>query len=127
MRKAQVFWTTWASLPITSLKRNDIMSKPDPNTLAYMREMLDYHDVGNGALIWRYGRLRGELAGTETKKDKPELRIRFDGTSYLAAKVAWFLSMGYWTENRLKFLNGDRTDIRMDNLEETDRVDGPGR
>jgi hypothetical protein len=27
----------------------------------------------------------------------------------------------------LKFLNGDRTDIRLDNLVETDRVDGPGR
>jgi hypothetical protein len=103
------------------------MSRPDPNTLAYMREMLEYHDAGHGALVWRYGRLRGELAGTETKKDKTELRIRFDGVSYLAAKIAWFLSMGYWPENRLKFLNDDRTDIRMENLEETDRVDGPGR
>lgn len=103
------------------------MSRPDPNTLAYMREMLEYHGGGNGALIWRYGRLRGELAGTETKGDVPELRVRFEGVSYLAAKVAWFLSMGYWPENRLRFVNGDRTDIRMDNLEETDRVDGPGR
>lgn len=103
------------------------MSNPDPNTLAYMREMLAYHDVGHGALIWRYGRLRGELAGTETKTANPELRVRFDGTSYLAAKIAWYLAMGYWPVNRLKFLNGDRTDIRLDNLEETDRVDGPGR
>jgi hypothetical protein len=103
------------------------MSTPDSNTLAYMREMLEYHDVGHGALIWRHGRLRGEIAGTETKQDSPELRIRFEGTSYLAAKIAWFLSMGYWPENRLKFLNGDRTDIRMENLEETERVDGPGR
>jgi hypothetical protein len=103
------------------------MSTPDSNTLAYMREMLEYRDVGHGALIWRHGRLRGEIAGTETKQGNPELRIRFEGTSYLAAKIAWFLSMGYWPENRLKFLNGDRTDIRMDNLEETDRVDGPGR
>ena len=103
------------------------MSTPDSNTLAYMREMLEYHDLGNGALIWRYGRLRGEIAGTETKTVNPELRVRFDGTSYLAAKIAWFLSIGYWPENRLKFLNGDRTDIRLDNLVETDRVDGLGR
>lgn len=103
------------------------MSKPDPNTLAYMREMLSYREGGNGVLIWRYGRLRGEFAGTETTKDTPELRVRFEGTSYLAAKIVWFLCMGHWTENRLRFLNGDRTDIRMDNLEETDRVDGPGR
>ena len=103
------------------------MSSPDPTTLVYMREMLEYHDSGNGALVWRHGRLRGEIAGTESKKDNPELRIRFEGISYLAAKVAWFLCIGYWTENRLKFLNGDRTDIRMENLEETDRGDGPGR
>ena len=103
------------------------MSIPDTTTLAYMREMLDYHDTGHGALIWRYGRLRGEIAGTETTTANPELRVRFDGTSYLAAKIAWFLAIGYWPENRLKFLNEDRTDIRMENLEETERVDGPGR
>jgi len=104
------------------------MSRPDPNTLEYMRQMLEYHGVGHGALIWRYGRLRGELAGTQVERASgPELRLRFDGTSYLAAKVAWFLALGSWPENRLRFLNGDRTDIRLDNLEETDRVDGPGR
>jgi hypothetical protein len=103
------------------------MSSPDPSTLDYMREMFDYHDVGHGALIWRHGRLRGEIAGTETVTANPELRVRFEGTSYLAAKIAWFLAMGYWPENRLRFLNGDRTDIRMDNLEETNRKDGPGR
>ena len=103
------------------------MSKPDPNTLTYMREMLQYCDSGNGALIWRHGRLRGEFAGSETSTAVPELRVRLEGTSYLAAKVAWFLVLGYWPIHRLRFLNGDRTDIRIDNLEETDRVDGPGR
>jgi hypothetical protein len=92
-----------------------------------MREMLNYYGGGNGALIWRHGRLRGEFAGTETTAANPELRVRFEGVSYLAAKVSWYLCMGYWPENRLRFVNGDRTDIRLENLEETDRVDGPGR
>ena len=103
------------------------MSTPDFSTLDCIRHRLRYYNVGNGALVWRYGAREGELAGSETAAADPELRIRINGQSLLAAKVAWFLSMGYWTENRLRFLNGDRTDIRMDNLEETDRVDGPGR
>ena len=103
------------------------MSTPDFSTLEAIRGRLRYHNLGNGALVWRYGAREGELAGTQTVAADPELRIRINGQSLLGAKVAWFLSMGYWTENRLKFLNGDRTDIRMENLEETDRVEGPGR
>lgn len=103
------------------------MSIPDTTTLTRMRQQLRYYNGGNGALIWLQGSREGELAGSETSTDSPELRVRINGQSFLAAKVAWYLSMGYWPENRLRFINGDRTDIRMDNLEETDRVDGPGR
>lgn len=103
------------------------MSTPDFNTLESIRHRLRYYDVGNGALVWRYGAREGELAGTETASADPELRIRINGQSLLGAKVAWFLALGYWPIHRLRFLNGDRTDIRIDNLEETDRVDGPGR
>lgn len=103
------------------------MSTPDFNTLESIRHRLRYYDAGNGALIWRYGAREGELAGSETATADPELRIRINGQSLLAAKVAWYLAIGYWPVNRLRFLNGDRTDIRIDNLEETDRVDGPGR
>jgi len=102
------------------------MPRPEQHTLQYMREMLDYSPAGQGALIWRHGRLRGELAGTETGAAQ-ELRVRLEGRSYLAAKVALFLALGSWPEGRIRFINGDRTDIRIDNLEETDRQEGPGR
>ena len=78
------------------------MSIPDFSTLDCIRHRLCYHNVGNGALVWRYGAREGELAGSETATADPELRIRINGRSLLAAKIAWFLSMGYWTENRLK-------------------------
>jgi hypothetical protein len=101
------------------------MSHP---SLSRLNELLEYSPSGNGALIWlvgRKGRAAGSFAGYETPRN--ELRVHIDGVSYPAGKVVWALCMGYWPENRLKFLNGDRTDIRMANLEETDRLDGPGR
>jgi len=93
-----------------------------------LNELFDYEPGGMGALIWRVGRkgrAAGSIAGYETPRK--ELRVNIDGASYLAAKVSWALDMGYWPEKRLKFLNGDRTDIRIVNLVETDRTDGPGR
>lgn len=97
-------------------------------SIARLNELFEYSPVGNGSLIWRVGRkgrAAGSFAGYETPRN--ELRVNIDGVSYLAAKVAWALDMGYWPEMRLKFVNGDRTDIRMENLEETNRTDGPGR
>ena len=100
--------------------------RPEAAVLSRMRELLEYRDVGHGALIWRHGRLRGELAGSEVGPG-PELRVRVEGKSYLAGKIAIWLGLGYWPVGRIRFVNGDRTDIRLENLEETQRVDGPGR
>ena len=61
------------------------MSTPDFNTLESIRHRLRYYDVGNGALVWRYGAREGELAGTETASADPELRIRINGQSLLGA------------------------------------------
>ena len=99
------------------------MYRPDVKLLS---ELFEYHQTGYGALIWKSGRLRGELAGT-IMGNPPELRVRVNGKSLLAAKIVWALTMGHWPENRLKFEDGDRTHINIDNLIETDRVEGPGR
>ncbi len=99
---------------------------PSAMTLEYMRFMLEYHDSGDGALIWRHGRLRGELAGTPMGSTR-ERRVRVDGHAYSAAKIVWFLETGEWPLHRLRHLNRDRNDIRFSNLEETYRVEGPGR
>jgi hypothetical protein len=100
---------------------------PHPS-IERLNELFEYSSSGNGALIWRIGRqgrAAGSFAGYETPRK--ELRVHVDGVSYLAANVAWALNQDCWPEYRLTFLNGDRTDIRMINLEETNRKDGPGR
>ena len=88
--------------------------------------MLEYHHVGNGCLIWRYGRYRGEIADNPVGTTG-EWRFRLEGVSYSCAKVVWFLETGEWPKFRLRYLNQDRDDIRICNLEETHRRDGPGR
>ncbi len=102
------------------------MNIPNAKTLEHIRHMLEYHDTGDGALIWRHGRFAGELAGTPTGPRR-ERRVRLDGVSYSCAKIVWFLESGQWPIYRLRHVNLDYTDIRFSNLEETSRVDGPGR
>lgn len=99
------------------------MDKP---SISHLQSLFMYHDIPHGALVWKEGRLKGEIAGTITG-DPPELRVRVEGKSYLAAKVVWALTMGHWPESRLQFDDGDRTNIRIDNLTELERIDGPGR
>lgn len=102
------------------------MNIPTAHTLEHIRHMLAYSDAGLGALIWRHGRFRGELAGSPNGRTQ-ELRVRLDGVSYSAAKIVWFLESGQWPIYRLRHVNQDRSDIRFSNLEETSRIDGPGR
>jgi hypothetical protein len=102
------------------------MDSPPPYVLEHIRHMLEYHDVGYGALVWRYGRYRGELAGTPMGK-YGDVRVRLDGVSYSAAKIVWFLESGSWPAHRLRHINKDRDDIRFSNLEESHRKDGRGR
>jgi hypothetical protein len=102
------------------------MDTPSQHDLEHIRHMLEYRELGNGALIWRYGRFRGELAGTPMGSSG-EWRVRLEGVSYSCAKIVWFLETGEWPQNRLKHINFDRDDIRFSNLEESHRRDGRGR
>jgi len=102
------------------------MSTPTAHTLEHIRHMFEYSDAGLGSLVWRHGRYRGELAGTPMGRTG-EWRVRLDGASYSCAKIVWFLGTGEWPVFRLRHINGDRDTIRLDNLEETTRREGPGR
>jgi hypothetical protein len=102
------------------------MSRPDDTTLEDIRASLEYRDTAVGALVWKRGRKRGELAGSYVGPHQ-ELRIRVNGKSLSGAKIVWFLVLGWWPEKRLRRVNLEYDDIRIDNLAETERIDGPGR
>jgi len=102
------------------------MSTPDAHTLDHIRHMFEYSDAGMGALVWRHGRYRGELAGTPMGKSE-EWRVRLDGTSYSCAKIIWFLETGEWPEGRIRYIDRDRDHLQFSNLEEAARKEGPGR
>lgn len=99
------------------------MDTPD---ITRLEELFDYFDTGVGALVWKVGRNRGEIAGTEVNNGQ-DIRIRVDGKSLSAAKIVWAMHYSYWPEYRLRHKNMDRTDIRIDNLEITARREGRGR
>lgn len=102
------------------------MNIPNARALEHIRHMLEYVEGVEGALVWRYGRFAGEIAGCPNGKTG-ELRVRLEGVSYSCAKIVWFLESGQWPIYRLRHVNHNRHDIRFSNLEETYRVDGPGR
>lgn len=102
------------------------MDTPD---ITRLRAVFKYHDWGHGHIEWLVGPRSGEIAGSEypVSNGGKELRIRLDGQSLLAGKVAWALVHGWWPDFRLRFKDRDRTNIRVDNLELTARREGPGR
>jgi len=108
----------------TSLHRykETMMVEPNVNRLD---ELFEYFEGGMGALVWRSGRHKGEIAGTENACQ--DIRIRVDGQSLSAAKIVWAIHTGVWPECRLRHKNQDRTDIRYQNLALTARREGPGR
>jgi len=99
------------------------MDTPD---ITRLEELFDYYDTGMGALVWKVGRNKDGIAGTEVNHGQ-DIRVRVDGKSLSAAKIVWAMHYGYWPEYRLRHKNHDRTDIRIANLELTSRRDGPGR
>ena len=98
----------------------------DHPEVSRLHELFQYVDTGVGALVWRVGRLRGDIAGSEVNGGR-EIRVRVDGKSLSAAKIVWALHYGYWPEYRLRHKNFDRLDINIQNLELTSRREGPGR
>lgn len=81
-------------------------------------ELLSYSPV-KGEFRWKRNRARtakaGDVAGTI---HRGYCRIRIDGTSYLAHRLAWLHEHGAFPLGDLDHINGDRSDNRLSNLRE---------
>lgn len=89
-------------------------------TLAEAKGLFTY-EPESGELRWRETRgfrKAGSLAGGMVNGT---LYVTFGGGRFKAADIAWTLSRGRRPKSRLRHLDGDRSNIRIDNLAESNR------
>lgn len=83
-----------------------------------LREVLSYNRR-TGIFVWRVAlspRVTiGSVAGNNTIG---YIRIRIDGRSYRAHRLAWLYVTGRWPTNEIDHRNGERADNRFSNLRE---------
>jgi hypothetical protein len=65
---------------------------------------------------------RGEILGN-IDKVHGYVRIMVGGKRYLAHRLAWFYTHGYWPPNDIDHINGDKVDNRICNLREATRAE----
>jgi len=94
--------------------------------IQYIKDNLKYH-CETGALFWvRSNSMR--TAGTNaitpwTAKGKPtKLRVRIGHLFYEAGDVAWLLQTGHWPKFGVIFVDGDKRNLRWNNLRKRRRT-----
>lgn len=83
-----------------------------------VREALDYNPA-TGEFRWKiriaYNVRPGMIAGGGSKANGYAY-IRLDNEEVTAARLAFFYMRGEWPDRRVRFINGDKTDCRYENL-----------
>lgn len=87
----------------------------------FILRYLKYNPV-SGEFIWLINRgnkaVSGSVAGTITNTGYR--RIKILGKLFLAHRIAWFISYGFWPKDQIDHINGVRNDNRIENLREAD-------
>lgn len=95
----------------------------DPLTVERFHQLLTYHPE-TGLFTWNvnYGkrRVKGEPGGFIGRDGY--VKFRLDSLGYFAHRLAWFAVYGKWPEAEIDHVNGVKSDNRLCNLREADRV-----
>lgn len=93
--------------------------KNEKLTQKELKQMLRY-DKKTGNFVWLVNRKnskKGSLAGSQTKGASKI--IFFKGVGFTASRLAFLYVKGSFPENNIKFIDGDKTNIKWRNLEES--------
>ncbi|MCV8287799.1 HNH endonuclease [Escherichia coli] len=98
-------------------------------SIEYLKEALEYAP-DTGVIRWKQrpkihfktenswratnANFAGKVAGA--RDSDGYLRIGICGRLYRSHRVAWALHYGYWPDNEIDHISGDRSDNRIDNL-----------
>jgi len=110
-----------ANQALTTRRMNDITKDMQANIPRdRLMEVLDY-DRESGIFRWRVrptnlGRVKaGDIAGT-VENSNGHRYIRFEKRDYIASRLAWLFIYGECPVKKLKFIDGDSRNIRINNL-----------
>lgn len=83
-----------------------------------LQEVLSYNPL-TGSLMWKKATAKYDRTGTEAAM-KPDYRgyriISLDKQDYMAQRVAWILMTGEVPDGKITFKDGNRSNIKWDNL-----------
>ena len=80
-----------------------------------LKKLLLYN-LKSGNLIWRSGRCRKRRAGAV--RSDGYLKISIDNQVYTAHKLVWFYEHGSFPKGKLRFIDRNKRNTRIENLEE---------
>lgn len=90
---------------------------PETGTLTWREPKREWFATLNAFTSWRT-RWGGKESGKIRRDGYRAVRLTVDGNgmSFLAHRVAWFITYGEWPRGQIDHMNGDRADNRLCNL-----------
>lgn len=82
-------------------------------------ELIVYDPV-SGILRWKKSRANLKAGSVAKSRLDGYLRIRVDGKSYMAHRLAWLYMTGEWPSGQIDHINGVRDDNRFVNLRDVE-------
>jgi len=90
-----------------------------------VKELLDYNPA-TGIFVWKVNPAKnikvGSIAGGSGGNGYVSIVV--DGEDITTGRLAWFYVTGKWPERRVKYVNGDRSDCRFENLTKFNGIGG---